>query len=134
MTARSLLLAGLLTLAACSQAPRQPERGPDLSGQWVLTTISPLGSEDADMSVEQKGSQLAGKLSSPQGTVDYTGTFDGDAVQFSFTFHSNGQPIEIDYAGVVSGDTMSGKVVFGAFGEGTFTAKRKSPSPSPGEP
>jgi hypothetical protein len=127
MTARPILLAGMLALAACSQVPPRTERVPDLSGNWVLTTISPLGSEDADMTVEQTGRRLAGKLSSSQATVDYTGTVEGDVVQFSFTFQSSGQPIRIDYAGVVNGDAISGKVVFGSLSEGTFTARRKSP-------
>lgn len=117
----------MLALAACSQVPPRTERVPDLSGNWVLTTISPLGSEDADMTVEQTGRRLAGKLSSSQATVDYTGTVEGDVVQFSFTFQSSGQPIRIDYAGVVNGDAISGKVVFGSLSEGTFTARRKSP-------
>jgi hypothetical protein len=130
MTVRSFVAAALLTLAACSHAPHQPpepESGLDLTGSWMLSTISPLGTEDADMTVEQTGRQLAGKVSSSHGTLDYTGMLDGNAVEFTFTFHSSGQPIKIDYAGVVEGDTMSGKVVFGELSEGTFTAKRKIP-------
>jgi hypothetical protein len=113
-----------LLVAACASAPTQP-KGPDLTGNWTLTTTSQMGAQDADMTVQQTGNQLAGKLISPQGTVDYTGTLQGDAIEFNFLFDAGGQSLKLDYSGVVQGDTMNGKAVFGEFGEGTFTAKRK---------
>jgi hypothetical protein len=106
----------------------------DLTGDWVLTTTSQMGVQDADMIVRQTGTQLAGELSGPQGPMGYSGSLEGNAVRFSFTFDAGGQPIQIEYTGVASRDTMSGKAVFGPLSEGTFTAKRKGPSPSPVAP
>jgi hypothetical protein len=127
---RMLALAALAMLvAACSTAPTTPakSKGPDLSGNWVLTTESQMGAQDADMIVRQTGNALTGTLTSPRGSVDYTGTIEGDKVAFAFMFNAQGTDLKIDYTGVVAGDTMQGKAVFGAFGEGTFTAKRKTP-------
>lgn len=130
---RSTLFATFLIAAACSPAPRKsvslpvPAPALDLTGEWVLTTTSQMGAQDADMTVRQTGKELSGKLSGPQGAVDYAGTVEGEAVQFSFTVNASGQPIKIEYAGVVADDTMSGKAVFGPLSEGTFTAKRKRP-------
>jgi hypothetical protein len=126
---RMLVLASIAMLVAgCSTthtAPAKP-KGPDLSGNWVLTTESQMGAQDADMIVKQSGNTLAGTLTSQMGSVDYMGTVEGDNVAFGFMFNAQGTDLKIDYTGVVAGDTMKGKAVFGAFGEGTFTAKRKT--------
>jgi hypothetical protein len=133
---RALVLAIVTTfVAACSSTPK-PVRTPtqasnvipktaDLSGHWLLTTTSQMGAQDADMLVKQTGSALAGTLSSPRGSVDYTGNVAGGVISFSLMLNASGTALKVDYSGTVEGDTMRGKAVFGSFGEGTFTAKRK---------
>ncbi len=123
---KALMLVGMaVVLAACASAPPQP-KGPDLSGNWVLTTESPMGAQDTDMLVKQDGGQLTGTISSQMGTVDYKGTITGSDVAFGFMFEAQGMSLQIDYKGVVEGDTMKGIAKFGEFGEGNFTAKRKT--------
>jgi hypothetical protein len=122
---RTLVLASIaLLVAACSTTPAKP-KGPDLSGNWVLTTESQMGAQDSDMVVKQSGNVITGTLTSQMGSVDYTGTVEGGNVAFSFMFNAQGTDLKLDYTGVVEGDTMKGKAVFGSFGEGAFTAKRK---------
>lgn len=123
---RMLALATVAMLvAACSTTPAQP-KGPDLSGQWVLTTESPMGAQDSDMNVTQTGDALAGTIDSQMGSVDFSGSVAGPAVKFGFVMNAQGMELPINYDGVVEGDTMQGKAVFGSFGEGNFTAKRKA--------
>lgn len=115
-------------MAACVSAPpSQPPqpKGADLSGEWVLTTESQMGAQDALMTVRQTGKTLAGTISDRSGTVDYTGSVNGTVVAFDFTLNVHGTDLKLDYNGTVEGDTMKGKAVFGQFGEGTFIAKRK---------
>lgn len=124
---RVLGLAALAMLVvACSSTPAKP-KGPDLTGNWVVTTESQMGAQDSDMTVRQTGNALAGTLTSQMGSVDYTGTVEGSAVAFGFDIEIQGNSLHIDYSGVVEGDSMKGKAVFGSFGEGSFTAKRKAP-------
>ena len=129
--AHALGLAALAILvAACSSTPQQPEApaaGPDLTGNWVVTTESRMGAHDSDMTVKQTGSALAGTLISQMGSVNYTGSIEGSVVEFGFDLDIRGNSLRIDYSGVVEGDSMKGKAVFGPFGEGSFTAKRKAP-------
>ncbi|MGH8185840.1 MAG: hypothetical protein ACREUC_04700 [Steroidobacteraceae bacterium] len=115
-----------MSLTACTMAPAKPKGG-DLSGNWVLTTTSQMGVQDSDMTVQHTGKALAGTLTSQMGSVGYTGNVDGGAVSFTFTIPAGGSDLKCDYSGTVAGDTMQGKAVFGSFGEGTFTAKRKAP-------
>lgn len=120
------LAAVAMLLAACSATPAKP-KGLDLTGNWVVTTESRVGAQDSDMTVKQTGSALAGTMTSQMGSVDYTGTLEGSAVAFGFDIEVQGNRLHLDYSGVVEGDSMKGKAVFGPFGEGSFTAKRKAP-------
>ena len=125
---RVLVLAALAVLVAgCMSTPAAPAKpkGPDLNGEWVVTTNSQMGAQDSNMTVKQTGSAIAGTLTSQRGSVEYTGTVTGDAVAFGFTINAQGTDLRIDYSGTVEGDAMKGKAVFGSFGEGTFTAKKK---------
>jgi len=123
-----MVAAAAVVMAACATtkpaAPPAPKVA-NLSGEWVVTTTSQMGAQDSDMTVQQTGSAIAGKLTSQMGSVDYTGTVNGSAVAFGFTINAQGTDLKIDYTGTVTGDTMSGKAVFGSFGEGTFIAKKK---------
>lgn len=116
-----------LLLGACASTPpaQPPSKSADLSGDWVLTTESQMGTQDAQMTVRQSGSALMGTITGETGSVDYTGSVNGAAVTFDFTIDVHGTDLKLDYSGTVDGDTMQGKAVFGQFGEGSFTAKRK---------
>jgi len=128
---RACALAGVaLLIGACvgtqsSRSSLSTQGVPDLSGRWVLTTDSGMGSEDAEMTVIQTGSTLAGTITSRAGTVDYTGTVQGSAVAFGFVLEIHGTDLQLDYSGTIEGDTIKGTTRFGRFGAGTFTARRK---------
>lgn len=128
---RAWMIAGVaIVLGACAAKPTQPpppasQATGDLSGTWLLTTESQVGTEEARMTVLQTGTALAGTITSRAGTFDYTGSVDGSAVAFEFTLEVRGNDLELDYNGTVDGNTIKGKAVFGQFGEGTFTARRQ---------
>jgi hypothetical protein len=120
--------------AACSTTP-SPKTAPtpppaaaritDVSGTWELNVESPMGSRASDAIFTQTGETLGGKMVSPRGEVPLTGTVSGDTVKFGINVNVQGQSLQIDYSGIVTGDTMSGTVVFGSFGDGKWTGKKK---------
>jgi hypothetical protein len=120
--------------AACSTTP-SPKTAPpappaaaritDVSGTWELNVESPMGSRASDAIFTQTGETLGGKMVSPRGEVPLTGTVSGDTVKFGINVNVQGQSLQIDYSGTVTGDTMSGTVVFGSFGDGKWTGKKK---------
>jgi len=124
--------------AACSTTPSQlaatPEPAPapasgggvSVAGTWELTVESPMGSRTSDAVFTQDGETLGGKMISQRGEAPLQGTIKGDAVAFNLTINAQGQDLTIDYAGKVAGDTMSGTVQFGSFGDGKWTGKRKA--------
>jgi hypothetical protein len=120
--------------AACSTTPTQQTAPPappaaakvmDVSGTWELNVESPMGSRASDAIFTQTGETLGGKMVSPRGETPLTGTVSGETVKFGINVNVQGQNLQIDYTGTVTGDTMSGTVVFGSFGDGKFTGKRK---------
>jgi hypothetical protein len=120
--------------AACSTTPAQQTAPPpppaaakvmDVSGTWELNVESPMGSRASDAIFTQTGETLGGKMVSPRGETPLTGTVSGETVKFGINVNVQGQNLQIDYTGTVTGDTMSGTVVFGSFGDGKFTGKRK---------
>jgi hypothetical protein len=120
--------------AACSMTPTQTAPPPpppaaakatDVSGTWELNVESPMGSRASDAIFTQTGETLGGKMVSPRGETPLTGTISGQTVKWGINVNVQGQNLQIDYTGTVTGDTMSGTVVFGSFGDGKFTGKRK---------
>lgn len=121
--------------AACSMtptgqsAPPPPPpaaaKGADVTGMWELNVESPMGARASDAVFTQTGETLGGKMVSPRGETPLTGTLRGDAIAFGINVNVQGQDLQIDYSGTVTGDTMSGTVVFGSFGDGKWTGKRK---------
>ena len=134
-TLRVVFVAAVACIAAaCSTTPSQQTAPPpppaaakvtDVSGTWELNVESPMGSRASDAIFTQTGGSLGGKMVSSRGEVPLTGTIDGDTVKFGINVNVQGQNLQIDYSGTVTGDTMSGTVVFGSFGDGKWTGKKK---------
>jgi hypothetical protein len=121
--------------AACTTTPTKQATPPspppaaakvtDVSGTWELNVESPMGSRASDAIFTQTGETLGGKMVSPRGETPLTGTISGETLKFGINVNVQGQNLQIDYTGTVAGDTMSGTVVFGSFGDGKFTGQRK---------
>jgi hypothetical protein len=130
---RGLALASLaVVMAACSttpssDAPAAKAKGTNLNGtSWVITTDTPMGPQDSDITVAQEGEKITGKMSNPMlGELPYTGTLVGNAIKFGIEIDMGGQKMQIDYAGTVDASGMAGVATFGPMGEGKFTGKKK---------
>ena len=122
------IAAGCSTTATKESAPPPPPAAAkvtDVSGTWELNVESPMGSRASDAVFTQSGETLGGKMVSQRGEVPLTGTIKGETVNFGINVNVQGQNLQIDYTGTVTGDTMSGTVVFGSFGDGKWTGKKK---------
>ena len=131
---RLLCVAAVATIAAACTTTTQKSAPPppppaakvtDVTGTWELNVESPMGSRASDAIFTQTGETLGGKMVSPRGEVPLNGTIKGDAIAFGLNVNVQGQNLQIDYTGTVTGDTMSGTVVFGSFGDGKWTGKKK---------
>ncbi|HKU14790.1 MAG TPA: hypothetical protein VJQ52_10375 [Steroidobacteraceae bacterium] len=96
-----------------------------MSGTWEFSVESPMGTRSNETIFTQSGDALSGKMVSPRGEVPLTGTIKQDAINFTVNLNVQGQALQIDYSGTVTGDTMGGTVQFGSFGDGKWSGKRK---------
>ncbi len=93
-------------------------------GTWNTTMNTPMGAQNGTMTIATDGGTLTGKLVSPQGEIELTdGTVDGDALAWKADITSP-MAMTLEFSATVDGDSMSGYVKLGAFGDATFTGTR----------
>jgi len=93
-------------------------------GTWNVTMNSPMGAQDATLVLATDGGTLTGSMNSPQGSMDITdGTIDGDALTWKAAL-TQPMPITLEFKATVDGDSISGDVALGSFGNATFSGTR----------
>ena len=101
---------------------------PDVTGTWTMAVETSVGGGNPTFTLTQKGDDITGSYKGRFGEAPVTGTIAGNQVTLRFTVSVEGQEVKTEYVGTVEGDAMSGKVVFGGFGEGTFKGTRARPA------
>ena len=97
----------------------------NVSGNWKLTLETPNGPASPSLVLKQEAEKLTGTYKGRFGESPLEGTVKDKDIKFTVKVNAQGQEFQIEYAGVVEGDTMKGKVKFGDFGEGTFSGKKE---------
>ena len=98
----------------------------DLTGSWALQVQTDAGSGTPTVTFKQEGQKLTGRYVGMFGESQVTGEVKDKTFSFNATVNADGNSVIITYAGTVEQDTLSGRVKFGDFGEGTFTGKRQA--------
>ncbi len=104
----------------------------DITGTWEVTFESPQGPATIDVTFKQVGESVEGRVATPMGAVDFTGTLINNALTMSSMLDLQGTKLDIAMKAKLSGDTMAGNLVVGGLGELPWTAKRKPGSSSAG--
>jgi len=103
----------------------------NLTGDWDMTIASPQGTNTVKVTLTQDGESVSGLFKSQFGELPVTGALTGDDLNIAFSLPIQGQLVDILMTGKVEGPTLAGKVQFGGFGEGDWTAKRAEAAASP---
>ena len=111
---------------AASTSPSTASSAVDLTGTWALQVQTDAGSGTPTVTFKQEGQKLTGRYNGMFGESSLTGEVKDKAFSFNATVNAEGNTVTITYAGTVEQDTLSGRVKFGDFGEGTFTGKRQA--------
>jgi L-seryl-tRNA(Ser) seleniumtransferase len=107
------------------QAETLPSGDPaPVAGQWVLHIEFSRGSADHVLLLEQNRSSLLGTHRGEFVSGDLAGTVAGDQVRFRSSQRIEGTRLGWDFRGQVSGDTMTGTVNMGEYGDARWTARR----------
>lgn len=122
-TRRAFVVA--FALLALSALPARAQKV-DISGDWLFTVETGMGSGSPNITFKQEGEKLTGTYSGQLGNTSFTGSVVGTTVEFSFTTEAQGQTIDVNYKGTVDGTSMKGAVsMAGGQLNGTFTGKKK---------
>ena len=121
------LYALLAIILFATTAFAQSEKKADVTGKWLFSVTSELGTGTPTVTFKQSGDSLSGHYSSATfGEVDFKGTFKDQKITFSMKVDAGGNAITVTYSGQMDGENaMKGSVDFGGMGAGTFTGKRQ---------
>ena len=103
---------------------REGDRACRSDGTWTLTIETPIGAQESTLEAQTSGGALTGTQSSPDGSqAIQDGVVDGDEASWSVAI-SSPMAMTLEFKGAVDGDTMSGSVKLGMFGEAKITGVR----------
>ena len=96
------------------------------NGTWSTTINTPMGAQNGTLELNVDGSDLSGKMSSPQGEMAIeNGAIDGDSLSWKAAITAP-MPMTLEFSATVDGDAITGTVKLGAFGEAEFSGTRAS--------
>jgi hypothetical protein len=121
--ARRILLA--LVIGSLTLFPAYGYAQSNITGTWELTLDTPQGSNTVEVKVTQTGDAIAGELISPLGNAPFKGTFIKDVLAVTAALDIQGNAITLVFAGKLAGDTLTGTVKLGDFGEMPWKGARK---------
>jgi hypothetical protein len=99
----------------------------ELTGTWTLDIDTPRGVQHPTLVIREADAGYSGVYNSMRGPIDIdTITRDGSAFSFPMKITVPIGEIQVNYAGTISGDTMTGSVK-NPRGEVPFTGRRTSP-------
>jgi hypothetical protein len=96
----------------------------NVDGSWNTVTKSPLGDQQAVLTVASDGDSFTGSFVGGLGSTDITdGKIDGDTLHWSLDI-SVPMPMTLTVEAVIDGDTLNGNVTAGGFGSFPITGTR----------
>jgi hypothetical protein len=115
----------LIAAAVLGSVPADGAAQADLSGAWDVTVITDQGEQMLTVQVVQSGQDLTATGDAGQlGTIDMTGTVDGDRVRLAWELDLQGTPLQIVLLGTLADGAISGTADFGGMGRGDWRAER----------
>jgi len=95
---------------SAQDAPKVPTA--QVAGNWDVSFTSPQGAATWRVKLDQAGDTLRGSVAAGEfGTLDVVnGWITGNDMSFGVNLNFNGTAIQVNFAGTVKGDTVSGNV------------------------
>jgi hypothetical protein len=110
---QSILIVALAMSTAVASAA-------DVTGTWKMAVETPAGTGEPTFMLKQEGETVTGTYKGPLGEAPVTGTMRGNELTMGYAISASGMELEVQYIGIVAGNSISGKVSLGAMGDGTF--------------
>lgn len=98
----------------------------NVDGSYDVTIKSPMGDQNAVLTVNSNGDSFEGQMVGGLGSMDIAGgTVDGDTLNWTMDM-TVPMPMELEASATVEGDAITGSVKAGAFGEMALSGIRKA--------
>lgn len=95
-----------------------------IAGDWKITIQTPMGPQDADLTVAPSGDAFTGHIAGELIPArDISGKIDGDTASFSFDI-TQPMALTIDVKLTAAGDLLEGTARLGMFGDSKITGRR----------
>ena len=117
----SLLTALVLAASAAAQV--------DVAGNWRVEFVAPSGEMAVNMTINQKGTALSGRVINENGEFPMQGKIVDDQIAVEWIVPEEGEQMTITMKGTVRGEDISGVARLGNVGEGSLSAHRMSRNP-----
>jgi hypothetical protein len=95
-------------------------------GTWNITMKTPMGDQTGTLDLKEDGATLTGTMTAaaaPDAMEITEGTVNGDALTWKAAL-TQPMPITLEFSAAIAGDTISGAVKLGSFGDATFEGAR----------
>jgi hypothetical protein len=93
-------------------------------GTWNTTINTPMGAQTGELTLATDGATLTGKMVGAQGEMAISdGAIDGNSLTWKAQMTSP-MPMTLEFSATVDGDSISGSVKLGFFGNATFSGTR----------
>jgi hypothetical protein len=124
MPLRRLLLIPILILVSVPLFAQA-----DVAGNWRVEFVVPTGEMATNMTLNQKGTALSGRVVNEDGEFPVEGKIVDDQITVEWTVPEQGEPMKIVVRGKVRGEEIEGTARLGNVGEGSLYARRVSRNP-----
>ncbi len=98
----------------------------NVAGTYDCVTKTPMGDQKSVLTLEVNGDTFTGKNAGAMGSMDlYDGKIDGNTLTWKMDMKVP-MPMTLDGKATIDGDTLTGSVNAGAFGQMAMTGTRQA--------
>jgi hypothetical protein len=114
----------VVVLLALSVVPATVFAQQSAAGMWRVEFVTPQGQVGVNMTINQSGTKLTGRVTDEYGEWPIEGRLTGGEVTVVWSVPEDGKMMEITMKGKLEGNLITGTAKLGDVGEGPLSARR----------